>query len=128
MAETTNTKTIELRKTIQSILTTICSDCFYEVAPTSDMFPHIVWTLDRADLGDRWRDDYWLDIDLWDKSTTSVGIDTMTDAVDAALRANNSPQTTILPTFYMSDVKTVIDEDKNIRHRSISVLVQNYEV
>ena len=119
-------KTKDLRKVIQTYLLTVCDNVFYETAPDDQMYPHIVWNLTRVDLGDIHRDDYILDVDLWDRDTDAKDIDDTADAIEAMFNANNDPQETILPTFFRIDRKNVMDEDKRIKHRIISFQIQNY--
>ena len=119
-------KTKDLRKLIQTMLLTVCSDVFYETAPVDKMYPHIVWDLDRIDLGDLSRDDLILDVDLWDRNTDAKDIDDLADVVEALFNASNLPQQTILPTFFRIDRKNAPDEDKKIKHRVLTFQVQNY--
>ena len=90
------------------------------------MYPHIVWDLERIDLGDLSRDDLILDVDIWDRNTDAKNIDNLADAVEGLFNAQNLPQQTILPTFFRIDRKSVPDEDKKIKHRVLTFQVQNY--
>ena len=119
-------KTKDLRKVIQTYLLTVCDNVFYEVASDDQMFPHIVWNLTRVNLGDIHRDDFILDVDLWDRDTDAKDIDDTADAIEEMFNANNDPQETILPTFFRIDRKNVMDEDKRIKHRILSFQIQNY--
>ncbi|MCR5811168.1 MAG: DUF3168 domain-containing protein [Lachnospiraceae bacterium] len=119
-------KTKDLRKVIQSKLVTVCTDTFYETAPANKMYPHIVWNLERIDLGDLSRDDLILDVDIWDRDYDAKDIDELADAVEALFNNSNLPQTTILPTFFRIDRKNAPDEDKKIKHRVLTFQVQNY--
>lgn len=120
-------KTNDLRELIQAELLTVCDDVSYNIAPTSVTYPHIVWTFSKVDIGDLSRDDLFLDIDIWDRGYSAEAIEDLADKVEALFNAANLPQDTILPTFYRSDRKTVIDEDKMIRHRILTFNIQNYE-
>lgn len=120
-------KTKDLRKVIQAQLLTICGNVFYETAPTDKMYPHIVWDIERIDLGDLYRDDLILDVDIWDRSADAKNADDMADALEAVFNAANLPQETVLPTFFRIDRKNVPDEDKKIKHRALTFQIQNYE-
>ncbi len=120
-------KTLDLRKLIQERLLTVCANVFYETAPNDKVYPHIVWNLERVDLGDIYRDDLMIDIDLWDRGTDAKRIEQIADGIEALFNSENLPQDTILPTFWRQTRKNVPDEDKKIKHRYINLYCQNYE-
>ena len=92
------------------------------------MFPSVVFNLRSVDLGDLSRKDYILEIDVWTKGESTYAIDNMTDIICDLLQAENLPQTTILPVFYLIDSRAILDEDKKINHRLIRFQVQLYDV
>lgn len=120
------TKTNALKKLIQTKLKTLTSNVYFEIATDNAMYPHIVFNFDSINLGDLSRQDYMLNIDIWDKGNNSTAIDQLADQVEALLQAQNLPQTTILPTFYLVDRRSILDEDKQIKHRLVRFQVQNY--
>lgn len=120
-------KTNDLRKLIKSILVTIKAESYYDVAPDGAGYPHIVYTMRNVNLGDLSRDDLLIDIDVWDRSTDAKRVEEICDQIDSAFRTQNLPQEHILPTFFVGNRKTIIDEDKKIRHRTLIIEVQNYE-
>ena len=119
-------KTNDLKKLIQTKLKTLATDVYYEIAADSAMYPHIVFTFSTIDLGDLSRQDYILNVDVWDKGNSTTAIDLLCDNIESLLQGENLPQTRILPTFYLMDRKTIIDEDKKIKHRLIRFQIQNY--
>lgn len=119
--------TNDLRKLIQSRLKEICENVFFETADNEKLYPHIVYSYETVNLDDLNRKDYIIDINLWDKDSSAVRIEDMTDIVERVFNNQNLPQDTILPTFYKVDRKIIPDEDKKIRHRLVRILVQNYE-
>ena len=120
-------RTNDLRKLIKGRLDKVCSNVSFEQASDDKMYPHIVFTYDYIDMGNINRNDMMVDIDIWDKSDSAAAIEDLADRVEDLFNAQNIPQDTILPTFYLVDRKIVPDEDKKIRHRLIRVQVQNYE-
>lgn len=120
-------RTNDLKKLIMSQLKTVTSNVYYEVASDDALYPHIVFTFNNLNLGDLSRQDYMLDIDVWNKGKDTKSIDDMCDSIENLLQGENLPQTHILPTFYLVDRKTLPDEDKTIRHRLIRFQIQNYE-
>ena len=120
------TKTNDLKKLIQTKLKTLTTNVFYENATDNAMYPHVVFTFNSIDLGDLSRQDYMLNIDVWDKGKSTTAVDELCDKIEALLQGENLPQTRILPTFYLVDRRNIPDEDKQIRHRVIRFQIQNY--
>ena len=120
------TKTNDLKKLIQTKLKTLTTNVFYENATDNAMYPHVVFTFNSIDLGDLSRQDYMLNIDVWDKGKSTTAVDELCDKIEALLQGENLPQTRILPTFYLVDRRNIPDEDKQIRHRIIRFQIQNY--
>lgn len=121
-----DTRTNELKKFLQTKLKTIANKVYYEQADDDALYPHIVFNFRTIDLGDLSRQDYILEIDLWDKGLDTNAIDKMADDVENLLQGQNLPQTGILPTFYLYDRKSILDPDKDIKHRLIRFQIQNY--
>lgn len=119
-------RTNELKKLIQTKLKTLTTNVFYEIAADNALFPHCVFNFNTVDLGDLSRQDYILNIDVWDKGKNSTAIDELCDKIETLLQGENLPQTHILPTFYLMDRKAILDEDKQIKHRLVRFQIQNY--
>lgn len=120
------TRTNELKKLIQAKLKTLTTDVYFEQARDNALYPHIVFNFKNIDLGDIWRQDYVLEIDVWDKGTMTDRVDELADMVEDLLHTENLPQTGVLPTFYKIDRKAIDDPDKTIKHRLIKFQIQNY--
>lgn len=127
-------RTNELRKLVKSMLSekkfteeNKIKDVYYENADDEAMFPHIVFDFDTVNLGDLHRKDKSLVIDIYDKSDSAFLVEKIADEIEDMFNAKNLPQENILPTFFLEDRRTVLDEDKKIRHRQIEIIVQNYE-
>lgn len=121
-------KTIELRKVIQSILETTQKNVFYENADKNSNYPYIVYELESVNFGYTHRNDVILTIDIWDKNSDSTRIETLADDVEMLLDFNNCPNNNVLPTFYVDYRASISDEDKNIRRRQIKATIQNYYI
>lgn len=121
------TKTNALKKLVQTKLKTLTTNVYHEIANEDAMYPHIVFEFRRIDLGDLSRQDYILEINVWDKQKSSTRVDELADNVESLLQAQNLPQNTILPTFYLIDRQNIPDEDKEIKRRRIQFQIQNYE-
>lgn len=122
-------RTNDLKKLVQTQLKTVQQGIkvYHEVADDTAVYPHLVFQFRRIDLNDLSRQDYVLQVDVWDRNNSTQTADNLADSVENLLQGKNLPQTNVLPTFYLIDRKTVEDEDKMIRHRQIQFQVQNYE-
>lgn len=120
-------RTNDLKKLIQTKLKTLATNVYYEIAADNALYPHVVFTFNSIDLGDLSREDYMLNVDVWDKGKSTTAIDDLCDSIENLLQAENLPQAHILPTFYLVDRRNVPDEDKAIKHRIIRFQIQNYE-
>lgn len=125
--EPTVTRTNALKKLVQTKLKTLTSQVSFEIADDKALYPHIVFDFRRLDLGDLSRQDYILEVNIWDKGTSSVQVDELADNVENLLQAQNLPQDHVLPTFYLIDRQNIPDDDKAIKHRRIQFQIQNYE-
>jgi hypothetical protein len=120
-------RTNDLKKLVQTKLKTLTTNVYHELADKDAVYPHIVFTFRRIDLQDLRRQDYILEVDVWDKEKDTTRVDNLADSVENLLQAQNLPQEHILPTFYLIDRRNILDEDKNIKHRQIQFQIQNYE-
>lgn len=121
------TRTNELKKLIETQLKTVATNVYYEIAADNALYPHVVFSFGNIDLGDFSRQDYMLDIDVWDKSRSTIAVDALCDNIETLLHSKNLPQTNVLPTFYRVSRRSIPDEDKQIKHRLIRFQIQNYE-
>ena len=120
-------RTNDLKYLVQSKLKTLTANVYYEIANEKKLYPHIVFEFRRIDLGDLWRQDYILEVDIWDKQDSSLRVDDLADQAENLLQAENLPQSNVLPTFYLIDRQNIPDEDKEIKHRRVQFQIQNYE-
>ena len=107
-------------------LKTVCNAVYYEISSDDGLYPHIVFSCSDVDLEDLNRNDVIIDVDIWDKSSSALQVEELTDSVESLFNNKNLPQSAILPTFYLIDRKSVPDEDKTIRHRLVRIQAQNY--
>ena len=120
-------KTNSLRKIIQTNISKI-TKCFCRVADKKEQYPYAVYDIEEIDLGDLYRDDWILVVDVWDKGTDTAAAEDISDQIEAVFNAVNMPGKDVLPTFYRMSRKPIDDEDKTIIHRQLKFQVQNYEI
>ena len=111
--EPTVTRTNALKKLVQTKLKTLTSQVSFEIADDKALYPHIVFDFRRLDLGDLSRQDYILEVNIWDKGTSSVQVDELADNVENLLQAQNLPQDHVLPTFYLIDRQNILSRTLN---------------
>ena len=118
-------RTNDLIELIKTKLSTVASNVYYEVADEGALYPHVVFSFQQINLGDLSRQDYELDVDVWDKSEETETVENLCDSIEPLLHGANLPQKNILPTFYLIDRRILFDEDKEIRHRVVRFQIQN---
>lgn len=97
----------------------------YRIASDDAMFPHITYDFPAGSPMDMGREDYVLDVNIWDKN--QVRAFEILDACKELFAFRNDPQTTILPTFYETSSGTVDDPDKTIVHLVLRLQSQVYK-
>ena len=122
-----NSRTNDLKVLLMEKFRTLTQNVYFEQAADSALYPHIVFDFREIDLGGINRQDYVLEVDIWTKGTNTTTIDELADSVEDLLQAENLPQTRILPTFYKIDRRSIIDQDKTLKHRQVRFQIQNYK-
>lgn len=123
-------KTKALRRvvveTIHSVAPTL--PVYHKRAPDNAPFPYGVYDLRRVDLNDLSRDDYTIELNLWDHASDSTRVDELADLIEEAFNAVNLPQEDILPTFYRVTRYPVEDADKDIQRVLVECQAQLYTI
>lgn len=120
-------KTIALREIIQQNLNTIIKS-YYRIADAQAKFPYAVYDFETIDLGDIYRDDLILIIDIWGKGKDTSTIEDIADQIEAMFNAANLPGEEVLPTFYRISRKPIDDDDKTLMRRQLKFQIQNYYI
>ena len=122
-------RTNDLKELVQTKLKTLTPNVYHEIANEKKLYPHIVFTFRRIDLQDLSRQDYILEVDVWDfnENDTTEVVDDLTDSVENLLQGENLPQENVLRTFYLIDRRNILVENKHIKHRQVQFQIQNYE-
>lgn len=121
-------KTNELRKLIKTKLDTVVSSSYYENAPNGALYPHVVFSFRSINLGDFYRDDYMLDVDIWCRRDPA-GAESLADSICELFNNSNLPQSgtaTFYPTFFRENRVNPDDPDKDINHITLQFQIQNY--
>ena len=120
-------KTKLLRKLINEKLQTVQGGSYHRSAPKDAAFPYKTFTLSSVAFPDRLRDDYELEVDIWDRATDWKAVEEIADQIEALFNDANLPQPPIFPTFFRENRYSLDDPDKNLQHIQLRFLVQLYE-
>lgn len=91
------------------------------------MFPYIVFCFDNISLGDSTMDVITCVFNVWDKSESYHVADSIADVLEKSFDNLNSPNESILPTFYKEARQYIPDEDYEIKHVELKCLLRNIE-
>lgn len=110
----------------------------YRVAADDQLFPHIVYDFTDVSPMDMGREDFTVDVHIWDKDQFRAF--EILDALREVFAFLNAPHDldqedltgvidpqTILPTFYEMSSGSIDDPDKSIIHIVLRMQVQVYE-
>lgn len=120
----------ELRQIVESRLNSIKTqygivEISYRIAKRDQMYPHIVFDITDITPTDMGRSDILLDVHIWGKDQ-AVAFNIM-DAVLELFAFKNTPNESILPTFYEASGGSVEDPDKSLIHLVVRIQGQVYK-
>ena len=144
---------IKLRTDIQTFLLTLCDRVYYERATDTSTYPYIVFNLVDSREQEGNREDFDLEVDIWDNAQDSTAIETLTGNVDGNGDLFNAlyPGEEVYPAellfanegnglhrrLFFTDGElsakcyrdrrlSIIDEDVRVRHRQLKYFIQTY--
>ena len=120
-------KTATLRKLIREKLQTVPGESFHRTAPKDAAYPYKTFTLASVAFPDSLRDDFELEVDVWDRAQDWKAAEEIADQIEALFNDTNLPQPPIYPTFFRENRYSLDDPDKNLQHIQLRFLVQLYE-
>ena len=121
-------KTQDLKKIITTELNKVLGQTYYKVAPDNAVFPYKVYFFDRIDLGNFYRYDLILTVNVWDKSTVTSRVDEICDEIEKLFDNRNIPTATVLPTFFKISRSAIDDEDKSLQRVLLKFQIQSYTI
>lgn len=119
-------KTAALRKLIQAQLSLTPGSVYHRRAPQSARYPYKVYSLRGVSFMDA-RDDFILDIDIWNNAEDQTVAEDIADQIEHQLDRANLPQDAIFPTFFRDARQNLDDPDKSLQHIELTFQVQLYE-
>lgn len=126
---------IELQKQIITFLRTKASRVYLEYAPTDAVFPYVIYDLPSSYAGDSDREDFVLEIDVWDNSKDTTVLETLSGSIDGngdifnptgLNRKNIYVDGKLAATCYREARFMIRDEDNRINHRQLRYTIQTY--
>ncbi len=120
-------KTAALRKLIRTQLQTTPGITYHKKAPPDAVYPYKTYTLKGVSFLED-RDDFSLEVDLWDRSIDSKRIEELADDIEKLFANVHLPQQTILPTFFREGRFDRDDPDKTLQHIQLHFSVQLFEI
>ena len=120
-------KTAALRKLVREKLQTVPGESYHSTAPKDAAFPYKTFSLSSVVFSDSLRDDFELEVDIWDRAKDWKAVEEIADQVEALFNDSNLPQPNIYPTFFRENRYSLDDPDKNLQHIQLRFLVQLYE-
>jgi hypothetical protein len=116
---------IRLLTFITSKLNEITPKVYLEQAPAKTPFPYVVFNLPNSDEAE-FREDFVLEVDVWDKSPDTTALETLTVSIDQALSRLKHLDTNFQASFYRVSRLMLPDDDPTIRRRQLRYQVKAY--
>lgn len=120
-------KTTALRRLVTEKMQTTQGQTYHRTAPRDAAFPFKTYSLTSVAFPDSARDDFELEVDIWDRSTDYKRVEAIADQLEELFNAANLPQEEILPTFFRENRYELDDPDKTLQHIQLRFLVQLYK-
>jgi hypothetical protein len=126
---------IELQKQIYSFLKTKTTRVFYEDAPDNAQYPYVVYDFPSSLENFSNREDFILEIDIWDNATDTKPLETLVGNIDGngdidipsgLHRKNFYVDGVLSANVYKEGRYNIRDEDKRIKHRQLRYRIQTY--
>jgi hypothetical protein len=121
-------KTVELRKAIQASLKSIHARVYFQHAPDKTTYPYVVYDLPNS-TDDGLMERFVLEVDGWDDSKDTNGIETLMNSVDSKLHRKvlvvNGELALI---FYRENRLSLPDDDPRIRRRKYVYQIRTYGI
>lgn len=120
-------KTKTLRGLVTKKLQTTQGQTYHRTASPDAVYPYKVYRLTDVSFTASHRDDFELEVDIWDRAPDWKRIEELADEVERLFNDANLPTPPIYPTFFRENRYTLDDPDKTLQHIQLRFLVQLYE-
>ena len=120
-------KTKALRKLVREQLQAVQGMTYHKSAPKDAAYPYKTYSLTSVTFPDSSRDDFELEVDIWDRATDIKEVEEIADQIEVIFNNANLPSPPIYPTFFRESRHFLDDPDKLLQHIQMHFLVQLYE-
>jgi len=120
-------KFMELRTSIQTLLKTLHSRVFFNVAPDKAVFPYVVFSIPNSFM-DGVLETFVLDIDVWDDKTDTTELETLIGTINNAIHRNTITITDKMGfTIHLENRLILQDDDPRIQRRKYVYQIRSYQ-
>ena len=124
---------LELQTEIRKFLLTKTDRVYFYRAPEDAVFPYVVFNLPNSNMLET-REDFVLEIDIWDRNKDTTVLETLTGNIDGNSHILNPTgidrllikTNTLSIKFYKENRLVLEDSDKQINRRQLRYIVQTY--
>jgi hypothetical protein len=102
-------------------------ETYHKKAPKDADYPYKTFTLSSVAFPNSDRDDFELEVDIWDRAPDPKTVEEIADQVERLFNAVDLPQPPIYPTFFREGRHNLDDPDKDLQHIQLRFSVQLYE-
>lgn len=125
---------LELQRQIKTFLSTKATRVYFRKAPENATYPYVTFDLPQSIENFSNREDFVLEIDVWDNTNLTTTIDTLVGEIDgngAVISSTGLHRKLIFvddlsAKIYRESRLAIEDENENIEHRQLRYNVQCY--
>ncbi|MCR6096854.1 hypothetical protein HXA31_20425 [Salipaludibacillus agaradhaerens] len=109
-------------------LSNVHTNTHLEIAKDDAPYPYIVFNLPTSTDAERQRQDFILEVDIWDQTTDTRALETLTDDIDKTIKKVRYVDDNQLLIFTRINRLMISDPDPMIRRRQLRYEIKRYEV
>lgn len=111
-------RVVEIRKVLQSLLSSIHAEVYYEEAPDNAVYPYVIYNFVDSNDEDS-MEQIMLEIDAWDTpiNNNTIPLETVIGTIDNKLNNIVISVNGVFFSIYRENRRNVPDSDKRIRRR-----------
>lgn len=109
---------IDLRTALHQLLKQYHSQVYFMQAPDTATFPYVVYDLPNS-FTDEQQEIFNLDIDIWDHSTDTKALETLTNQLWKGLDGHRHIDSKLQFSLYRENRLTLTDDDSSIKRRKL---------
>jgi len=115
----------ELIKAVLDLIGGVSPRLYYDVAPEGAVYPYIVFRFPTS-ATEYQREDFLLDISIWDKQLDSTAVETLATSINNILDRAKIHTAQVTTSIYLDGRYTLPDPDTMIRRRLLRYTCKTY--